>query len=177
MTVMKKIINTITSVLVALVVTFAVMLVVVRVAGIDVYTVISGSMEPTYHVGSLIFVKPTQTSEIEVGDVITFNLSGSIPATHRVIRIDAENSSFYTKGDSNDIEDRNPVKFSDVIGTPVFTIPYAGYVVTFIQSAQGIYTIIGIGALLVLLSVLPGLISDKSKEKQSGKAPEASHER
>ena len=59
MTVMKKIINTITSVLVALVVTFAVMLVVVRAAGIDVYTVISGSMEPTYQVGSIIFVKPT----------------------------------------------------------------------------------------------------------------------
>ena len=179
MTVLKKICSTVTSIIVALVVAFAILLVVVRVAGIQVYSVISGSMEPTYHVGSLIYVKNVDASEIEVGDVITFDLNGEIPATHRVVRIDAENKLFYTKGDSNEAEDRLPVKFSSVIGTPVFTIPYLGYAVSFIQSPTGIYTAISIGALMFLLSMLPSLFKINPKEKTpvSAKTPEASHQR
>lgn len=53
----KKIWNTVTSVLVAVVVILALLLVGARVVGLQVFTVLSGSMEPTYHVGSLIYVK------------------------------------------------------------------------------------------------------------------------
>ncbi len=177
MAVAKKVWNTFTGILVALVVAFAILLVVVRVAGIQVYTVVSGSMEPAYHVGSIIYVKSIDASDVKEGDVITFNLKGSVPATHRVVRIDTENRKFYTKGDNNECEDKSPVNFSDVIGTPVFTIPYIGYAVSFIQSRVGIYTVIGVAALIILISILPGLFDGKEKDKHSGKSPEATHER
>lgn len=68
----KKIWNIITSVIVALAVLLAVALVGVRLAGLQVFTVLSGSMEPNYHVGSLIYVKNVDYKELESGDVITF---------------------------------------------------------------------------------------------------------
>ena len=65
----KKIWKCITSVLVALVVIVALLLVGARLIGLQVFTVLSGSMEPTYHVGSLIYVKDVDPFELESGDV------------------------------------------------------------------------------------------------------------
>ena len=48
--IIKKVWNAITTVLVILIVILAVLLVGVRLAGFRVFTVLSGSMEPTYHV-------------------------------------------------------------------------------------------------------------------------------
>ena len=50
----KRIWNWFTTVLVAVVVILALLLVGARLIGLQVFTVLSGSMEPTYHVGSLI---------------------------------------------------------------------------------------------------------------------------
>lgn len=94
----KKIWNVISTVLVAIVVIIALLLVGARVFGLQVYAVLSGSMEPTYHVGSIIYVKSVDPSEIKIGDPITFVMNEQLTvATHRVVRIDAENSAFYTK--------------------------------------------------------------------------------
>ena len=42
----------------------AILLVGVRVIGLNVYTVLSGSMEPTYHTGSLIYVKKVDYKDL-----------------------------------------------------------------------------------------------------------------
>lgn len=52
----KKIWNGFTTILVILVVILALLLVGARLIGLQVFTVLSGSMEPTYHTGSLIYV-------------------------------------------------------------------------------------------------------------------------
>ena len=61
---LKKILNVISTILVAIVVVLALLLVGARFIGLNVYTVLSGSMEPTYHVGSLIYVKDVDTDEL-----------------------------------------------------------------------------------------------------------------
>ena len=71
---LKKAWSILSTVMVVLVVLFAVLLVGVRVFGIQVYSVISGSMEPEYPVGSLIYVKKVDPDEIKVRDVITYVL-------------------------------------------------------------------------------------------------------
>lgn len=53
----KKTWNVISTILVVIVVVIALLLVGARVFGLQVYAVLSGSMEPTYHVGSIIYVK------------------------------------------------------------------------------------------------------------------------
>ena len=59
----QKIWNGVSTVLVAGVVLLAVLLVGVRLFGLQVYTVLSGSMEPAYPVGSLIYVKKTAAED------------------------------------------------------------------------------------------------------------------
>ena len=164
----NKIWNVFTTVIVVLVVIFAVLLIGVRLFGVQVYSVISGSMEPEYPVGSLIYVKEVDPSEIEVNDVITYVLPSETPSTHRVVRIDEENQLFYTKGDANETEDGAPVHFKNLIGTPVFKIPYLGYVAYYIQHPPGMYIAIAAVAVLLILVFLPDLFKkDKKKDEQS----------
>ena len=82
-----KIWNAVTSLLVVLVVILALLLVGVRLVGYQVFTVLSGSMEPTFHTGSLIYVKEVDYREIQPGDPITFMLDENTVATHRVVRV------------------------------------------------------------------------------------------
>ncbi len=165
---LKKVWNVISTIVVVLVVIFAVLLIGVRLFGVQVYSVISGSMEPEYPVGSLIYVKEVDPSEIEVNDVITYVLPSETPSTHRVVRIDEENQLFYTKGDANETEDGAPVHFKNLIGTPVFKIPYLGYVAYYIQHPPGMYIAIAAGAVLLILVFLPDLFKkDKKKDEQT----------
>lgn len=175
----KKIWDVTSSVLVGVVVIFAVLLICVRLFGIQVYSVISGSMEPEYPVGALIYVKEVKPSEVEVGDVITFVLSNETPATHRVIAIDKDAQLFYTQGDANyQINEETsekvymedpPVHFNNLIGKPVFKIPVLGYIAYYIQHPPGMYIAIAAGAILLILVFLPDLF--KSEKKETKKLP------
>ena len=171
----KKIWKCITSVLVALVVIVALLLVGARLIGLQVFTVLSGSMEPTYHVGSLIYVKDVDPFELESGDVITFMLDENTVATHRIVEVvpDEEDDSvvrFRTKGDANDSVDGSLVHYKNVIGSPVFTIPQLGYAVSYIQNPPGTYVAISAGAILLLLVFLPDLFDGDKKKKKDADA-------
>ncbi|MGI5893413.1 MAG: signal peptidase I [Candidatus Merdivicinus sp.] len=168
----KILYNAITTVFVVIAVGLAVLLVGVRLIGLTPYSVLSGSMEPTYHVGSLIYVEKVDPSEIEVGDPITFVLNEDlVVATHRVVEIDAENEHFYTKGDANENPDSAPVYYKNLLGRPVFTIPYLGYVADFLSSRQGM--IVGICGfiILILLMFFPDIMRavDSHDKKHSDK--------
>lgn len=178
----KKIWNWLTTILVVLVVILAILLVGARLIGLQVFTVLSGSMEPTYHVGSLIYVKKVDPFQLKSGDVITFMLDEDTVATHRVVEVvpDEEDASvirFRTKGDANEAEDGSLVHYRNVIGTPVFTIPKLGYLANYIQHPPGTYVAISAGAILLLLVFIPDLFSNDKKEQPAvpaGDAPEES---
>lgn len=170
----KKIWNIISIVIVVVVVALAVLLVGVRVIGFDTYAVLSGSMEPTYHTGSLIYVKEVPPEEIEVGDPITFVLDVNLTvATHRVVEIDEETQHFTTKGDANEFVDAKPVHFNNLIGKPVFTIPKLGYFANYVQNPPGKYIALAAAAILLLLVFVPSLF-DEEKPKKGRKGEEDS---
>lgn len=162
---LKRIWNIFTTILVAAVVILALLLVGVRAFGLQVYAVLSGSMEPTYHTGSLIYVQKTTPEQIQVGDPITFVMDESlVVATHRVAEVHEEEGYFTTKGDANDAVDGSPVLFENLIGKPVFTIPYLGYLSDFIQKPPGMYVAIGVGGVILLLAFLPDLLGGRKKK-------------
>ena len=118
----RKVWNTVTSVIVVLTVLLAVALVGVRLVGLRVFAVLSGSMEPTYHTGSLIYVKSVDYKELQPGDVITFMLDEDTIATHRIVEVvpdetEPETLRFRTKGDANDAVDGGLVHYKNVVGT------------------------------------------------------------
>ena len=173
----KKVWNVITGLLVTAVIILALLLAGVRLIGYQVFTVLSGSMEPTYHTGSLIYVKDVDYRDLGEGDVITFMLSEDTIATHRIVGVvpDEEDPSvvrYRTKGDANDAEDASLVHYKNVIGTPVFTIPKLGYVASYIQNPPGTYIAISGGAVLMLLVFLPDLLfSDEKKKEETPAEP------
>lgn len=166
---LRKIWDIVSTILVILIISCAIFLMGSRMMGYRVFTVISGSMEPQYSVGDLLYVKDVNVKTIKVGDPITFLLNEDlVVATHRVVRIDPENQHFYTKGDANQIEDSEPVHFNNVIGVPKFAIPKLGYVSDFIQNPPGMYITIGVGVVLIFLVFVP----DMFKKKKNGEDEE-----
>ena len=160
---MKKFTDILFTVVMVLVLTFAFLLVGIRLFGLQPYTVISGSMEPEYHVGSIIYVKKATASELAVNDTITFVSEGGIVVTHRIIEIfpDEDNPTvvrYRTKGDANNVADGSLVHINNVIGKPVFSIPLIGYIAYFVQNPPGTYIIICVLAIFLMISFLPNLL-------------------
>ena len=163
----RKIWDTITTVLVVLVVIFAIFLMGSRLVGLQVFHVISPSMEPTYSVGDLLYVKEVDPDSVKVGAPITFVLNEDlVVATHRVVAVDGENRQFTTKGDANETEDAAPVHFNNLIGVPVFSVPLLGYVSAYIQNPPGMYVAIGLGVVLLAMVFLPDMLTKKPKKEE-----------
>lgn len=164
----KKVLDSVSLLLVFLVVAFAVFLMGSRLVGLQVFHVVSPSMEPAYSEGDLIYVKTVDPDSVKVGDPITFVLNEDlVVATHRVVAIDSENRQFTTKGDANKTEDAAPVHFNNLIGVPVFSIPLLGYVSAYIQSPPGMYIAIGFGVALLGIVFLPDLLAKKNRKEET----------
>lgn len=165
-----KTVNVLTTCMVVLTAVLAVLLAGIRLVGLIPYTVLSGSMEPVYHVGSLIYVKSVDYKDLKAGDDITYMLSENTVVTHRIIEVlvdeeDPDTIRYFTQGVANDVPDGTSVHYKNIIGKPVFSIPYLGYVSNYIQNPPGMYVAIAASAILILLVFLPDIFSDGNKKK------------
>ena len=174
---LKKVWNVVSGIIVAVVVLLAVALVGVRLVGLKPFAVLSGSMEPAYHVGSLIYVKSVDYKQLQVGDDITYMLDEDTVVTHRIIEVlvdeqDPNVLRYFTQGIANDVPDAVSVHYKNILGKPIFSIPYLGYVSNYIQNPPGMYVAIAAGAFLILLVFLPDLFADDKKDdKKKKEAP------
>jgi len=173
----KTVWNTVTTVLITAAAVLALLIWGAKLIGMEVFVVQSGSMEPDYHVGSLVYVKETPAEDLMVGDVITFKLSETTRGTHRIIETFYQDGepAFRTKGDANEHADNGYLTAKDIVGEVKFTIPYLGYLVVYIQDGSGKYVAIAAAAVLLLLVLLPDLIfddpDDKPKKKKEEETP------
>lgn len=141
-------------------------------AGIHIYTVTSGSMEPAIPAAAAIYVKEVPFAQISTGDVITYMISEDTAATHRVLEVHDADKYFITKGDANDTADAKPVPYTNVCGKVLFHVPYLGYGITLLNTTGGYIMLISLGLLLIVMDFL---FSDcgKEKEKQEQDASDA----
>lgn len=164
----RKICNIIRTILVILIVFVAVLLIAPKVLGFESMVVLSGSMEPEYPVGSMVYVKDVNYEDIEVGDVISYRLSDGTMVTHRVAAIN-DDGTLTTKGDANNVADASPVKESQVFGEAKWKLPYFGYISSFIKSAGGIAVLCALAIAIILLSVLPSIKDDEKGKEENNK--------
>ena len=149
------------------VVILAVLLVGTKLIGLTPYTVLSGSMEPEYHVGSVIYVTKVEPEELKERDCITYYMSNGSVVTHRIIEVKkADNGelTFRTKGDANE----NPDGYqpaSAIIGKAVFSIPYLGYLSDFVQRPVGLIVVVGSCIFVFIISLVIDSIFSESKTK------------
>lgn len=144
-----------------------------RLFGYRPYAVISGSMEPKYHVGCIVYVKDIPSSELYVGDSVTFNYAG-MTVTHEIIEINREKNEFTTKGLANENTQEGPFPYSSIIGKASdFSIPYAGYILDWLVSVQAkialITYIIVLFMIMTINKYLPSLFEPTNNEKKTVK--------
>lgn len=133
----------------------------ISILGFRQYIVATGSMEPKYNVGDLIIIKETPEEEIKIGDIINYiSENGADTITHRVTDIiEKDGQTYYqTKGDNNNAEDPELVKYRQVKGILVFKISKLGTAITKLFTGTGI-------AILFAVIIL-SYIRDKNKEEK-----------
>ena len=173
--VIHKVIGVVRDVLFALALVVIAALLACLVFQIKPAVVLSGSMEPEIHTGSLALID-LKDRDAEAGDAIAFK-TGNVLVTHRIVR--EEGGAFVTKGDANRKEDLWRVSPEEIIGTTVYSIPYLGYVVQRFKSPAGITILVAGFLIFFILSFLePKLacredsakaIRVKSETKSEGK--------
>ena len=133
-------------------------LTVPRLAGYQIYHVISGSMEPAIPVGSLVYVKDIAPSEIQKKDVIAFHsaLGEESIITHRVVSNNSVAGEIVTKGDANAKEDMEPVPYENVLGKVALTVPVLGKILATVATIQGKAAVGSVILLSLLLHVIAG---------------------
>lgn len=172
---MKKAYQIFTSILLVILILAAAVLFLPKFVGMTPLAVLSGSMEPTYHVGSLIYVKDADPEEVQVGEPITFKISDDTMVTHRVVAIDQEAQTFQTKGDANDNVDGGAVAYENLVGKPVFTIPYMGYLAVYANTTTGMIITVTIILVILILTFLPDFLmkgDDEDEKAEKKEAPE-----
>ena len=142
--------------------------VVPRLVGLQPYAIVSGSMEPTYATGSLVFAEPAEGEKLQAGDIAAF-WQGEDVITHRVQENVADEGELITKGDANAEPDVRPVPYQNVLGRVVFSMPVAGYFLIALGTTPGklvLGWIVLMGAAFCIVgSVVGNLAAQQGRER------------
>jgi signal peptidase len=157
-----------------------VLIVVPLVTGSQSYSVLTSSMAPKYPPGTFLVVKPAEFEQLQVGDVITYQLESGRPdvITHRIIGLTASQDGerlLITQGDNNDVADPNPVMDIQVRGELFYAVPYVGFVANALGNANrsAVVTVLAVGLIAWgAFTMVRGLVKDR-REKRDQKSRDA----
>uniref|UniRef100_A0A7S2YA58 Signal peptidase complex catalytic subunit SEC11 n=1 Tax=Entomoneis paludosa TaxID=265537 RepID=A0A7S2YA58_9STRA len=129
-----------------------------------VVVVLSGSMEPAFQRGDILFLN-NAVNEVHVGDVVVFKIKDrDIPIVHRILKVHKDektgNVDLLTKGDNNRVDDRGLyapgqlwLQREDILGKAVGTLRYVGMVTIALNDYPVLkYVLVGLMGLFVLTS-------------------------
>lgn len=142
-----------------------------HIFGIYMFNIVSESMEPTFYKDDLVIVKKCKMQELQKGDIITFKQDDRT-ISHRMIAITQEDGEFkfITKGDNNDILDKEKVEMKDVYGKVLFSVKKIGKFIHYIQNARGLINIV------IFIIIIYVLISLRDNQKNSRKIKRKKYE-
>lgn len=208
----KKIIDVFSTVMLVIFILLVILLVGVRIVGLEPHIVLSGSMEPEILTGSLVYVSrvtPEEACELKAGDTVTFLTDhNGTKVTHKIYEVvgpayvknqygeqvlDENGDPIVAKDDNGypivmyttyGINNKNEssssgytldgelgegnLASSNVFGTPLFSIPYLGYVAHFVQNPPGKYIAIAFCVFLIINTFVFGV----DKKKRGDNSPE-----
>jgi signal peptidase I len=137
-----------------------------------IFTVQSGSMEPTIKTGSLIFVKPE--ADYNVGDIVARKTTDpKVTITHRIVSKEEIQGkvAYETKGDANNAPDGEKFEKIGIVGKEIFKIPFIGYPVGYAKTAPGLILLIVVPAVIIVYDELNKIKEEIKKmlHKRKGK--------
>ena len=144
--------------------------------GWQLQSVLSGSMAPTYPVGSLLVVAPMDASDVKPGMPIVFEdprVRGRI-VTHRVVGVaPGDTLQFWTQGDANASRDPVPVPARMVRGRVMWQISYVGGLLTLLQWPWSFLALVVAPGLLLIGGELRNRRRPRAAASSAGRAAEA----
>lgn len=157
-----KIIKASVDALMTAILIFGITFIIFFAIGIKPYVVISGSMEPAVHKGSLSFINThSRYEDVKKDDIIAYKTVTGDRVTHRVREITEQ--GLVTRGDANDVDDVALTTEKNFLGINIFSIPLLGYIIGTLQTKKGK---IILGTIIVLILVASFLLDDKSVGKR-----------
>ena len=132
--------------------------------GYKVLQVMSGSMDDVFSIGDVIFIKETKREDIKKGDIITFKKENII--THRIIEMNKTNDTMYytTKGDNNNVNDAEKVKYEEIEGKYITKFVCIGYLINFLNTTEGFIILVSLPIIVIAFTIFKEL---RNKEKKS----------
>lgn len=168
-------------IIIALVAVLAAAVVVPRISGATPYSILTGSMKPSFPPGTLVVVKPIDTEDIAIGTVVTYQLNSGKPTvvTHRVVGMVRSPDGalrFRTQGDANDAPDRELVRPVQIKGAFWYDVPSLGYVNKYITGKERKLTMIIVvsGLLLYSAYMFSGSLRDRLRTPRRHSSADAS---
>lgn len=129
-----------------------------------VVVVLSGSMEPGFHRGDILFLNMWNEKIITPGDVVVFQVeSRGVPIVHRVLNSHHSRQdgkiAMLTKGDNNSVDDRglyatkqNFIGRPEVLGRAFGFLPYVGMITILLNDYPWLkYLLIGSMGFFVMI--------------------------
>ncbi|KAK9466024.1 hypothetical protein V1512DRAFT_276831 [Lipomyces arxii] len=127
-----------------------------------IVVVLSGSMEPAFQRGDILFLW-NRDARVKVGDIVVYNVKGrDIPIVHRVVRnhASAKKQLLLTKGDNNAMDDVDLYAYNqfyldrekEVIGAVKAYVPWVGYITILLsENLWAKYALLGGMGLLAMM--------------------------
>lgn len=161
-----------------------VLIIIPMVTGSQTYSVLTGSMAPTYPPGTLLVVKPTDFDSLQTGDVVTYQIESGRPdvVTHRIIGFSSGQDGerqLLTQGDNNDLADETPVMEIQVRGELFYAVPYVGFLAHALGQTDRSWIITALAVTLIglgILSMIRGILKDRREARDRTLIDEASAE-
>src|SRR5436190_7264370 len=145
------------AVAVALLLPLATFLVAAWLLGWQLQSVLSGSMSPTYPLGSMLVTAQIDAAEVAVGMPLVFEdprESGRL-VTHRVVALaPGSELAFITRGDANATNDPSPVPARLVRGRVLWHVTLLGSVLDWLQWPRSFLLLVLLPAGLLVLAEL-----------------------
>ena len=137
-----------------------------KIMGGQIYTVISGSMEPEIPVGSLVYVEGIAPEDVKENDVIAFygGRDANAIITHRVVENRIIMGEFITKGDANQTNDMNPVQYENLLGRVEWSVPEVGVIAQILTGIEGKIAAGSLIGLAVILHVIAAVLEKKEED-------------
>ena len=156
--------NILGTLILVVVILVSVPLAVPRFLGYEAYNVITGSMEPTIPVGSVVYVERVEPESVLPDDIIAFYREDEV-VTHRAVENHYLYDEIVTKGDANESNDINPVKYGEFIGKVRWHFPLVGNYLSVYSSQVTKLYLLCLAACGVLFNILANRIRVHQDEK------------
>ena len=142
----------------------------INLGGYGVYTVITGSMDPTLKVKDMILSKQVDANTLNVDDIIVFQgtegtMAGKI-LTHRIIKKEVRDNTIYfvTKGDANVIEDKE-ISEKQVIAKFVTKLSFLSIISHIINNTFGFFFLVFVPFIIFVFCEVVSIKNEIDKEK------------